>query len=97
MNEGIREPRDLSTYTHSDLKGLFKHLGNRNIHPPYMAQHCMQILRHWVEKRIPLGLPIEPELFINAVMEEWGDKTHDAAEGRPFKRSVTHLCQSETP
>jgi hypothetical protein len=42
INEGIREPRDLSTYTHSDLKGLFKHLGNREIHPPYMAQHRVQ-------------------------------------------------------
>ncbi|MFN9981054.1 MAG: hypothetical protein ACK53Y_14100, partial [bacterium] len=36
IGEGIAEPRDLSTYTHSDLKGLFKHLASRAIHPPYM-------------------------------------------------------------
>jgi hypothetical protein len=74
INEGIREPRDLSTYTHGDLKGLFKHLGNRKIHPFYMAQHHVQILRHWVEKRIPLGLLIGSELFTDQVLKEWGDK-----------------------
>ena len=74
IGEGIAEPRDLSTYTHSNLKGLFKHLASRAIHPPYMAQHKVQILRHWVEKRIPLGLPIEPGLFTNEVMQAWGEK-----------------------
>jgi len=74
IGKGIAEPRDLATYTHSDLKGLFKHLANRAIHPPYMAQHKVQILRHWVEKRIPLGLPIEPGLFTNDVLQAWGEK-----------------------
>jgi len=74
IGEGIQEPNDLATYTHSDLKGLFKHLANREIHPPYMAQHKVQILRHWVEKRLPLGLPIEPGLFTDGVLQEWGEK-----------------------
>jgi hypothetical protein len=74
INEGFIEPRNLATYTHSDLKGLFKHLVNRAIHPPYMAQHKVQILRHRVEKRIPLGLPIEMVLFTNEVLQTWGEK-----------------------
>ena len=53
---------------------MSKHLGNHDIHPPYMAQHRVQILRHWVEKHIPLGLPIDAELFTDAVMSEWGEK-----------------------
>jgi hypothetical protein len=74
MNEGIQEPRDLSTCTHSNLKGLFKHLANCNIHPPFMAQHKVQILWYWVEKWIPLGLPIGPALFTVEVLQVWGDK-----------------------
>jgi hypothetical protein len=46
INEGIHEPRDLSTYTHSDLMGLFKHFGNWEIHPPYNVQHRVKILSH---------------------------------------------------
>jgi hypothetical protein len=65
IGKGIAEPRDLATYTHSDLKGLFKHLANRAIHPPYMAQHKVQILRHWVEKRIShWGFPLNRDCLL---------------------------------
>jgi hypothetical protein len=86
MNEGIQEPGDLSTYTHSNLKGLFKHLANREIHPPYMAQHKLQIVRHWMEKRIPLGLPIEPALFTNEVLQVWGEKMKAANDSKDTEK-----------
>jgi len=56
IEEGITDPEDLVTYTHSDIKTLFKHLANRQVHPPFGSQHKFQILRYWVEKRSPLGL-----------------------------------------
>ena len=33
IEEGITDPEDLVTYTHSDIKTFFKHLSNRQVHP----------------------------------------------------------------
>jgi hypothetical protein len=62
IDEGIT---DLVTYTHSNVKTLFKHMAGHGVHPPFRAQHKFQILRYWVEKRTPLGLDIDSALFTN--------------------------------
>ncbi len=78
--EGISDPSDLVTYAHSDVKTFSKHLANRGIHPPFRVQHKFQIVRYWVEKRTPLGLPVIPDLFTDEKLLKWGEKMKVAAD-----------------
>jgi hypothetical protein len=61
------------TYTHSDVKSFFKHLSNRQVHPPFALQHKFQILHYKVEKQTPLGLDVDSESFTNEEMVTWGE------------------------
>jgi hypothetical protein len=74
IGEGITDPEDLVTYTHSNIKTFFKHLSNQQLHPPFGLQHKFQMLHYWVEKRIPLGLSVNSELFTNVELVTWGEK-----------------------
>ncbi len=80
LGEGITQPEDFQTYTQSDIKAFFKHLSACNIHTPFAAQHNLQILRYWVEKRIPLKLSVDPILFTNEVKDSWGEKMKAASD-----------------
>jgi hypothetical protein len=79
IGEGITDPEDLVSYTHSDIKTFFKHLSNRQVHPPFASQHKFQILHYWVEKQIPLGLDVDSEFVMNEEMVTWGEKMKAAA------------------
>jgi hypothetical protein len=85
IGEGITDPEDLVTYTHSD-KTFFKHLSNRQVHPPFGLQHKFQILCYWVEKRIPLGLSVDSELFTNVELVTWGEKMKTAADEKDAQK-----------
>jgi hypothetical protein len=74
------------TYTHSDIKTFFKHLSNRQVHPPFGSQHKFQILRYWVEKRIPLGLSVDSKLFTNVDMVTWDEKMKAAADDKDAQK-----------
>jgi len=86
IGEGIMDPEDLVTYAHSDTKTFFKHLSNRHVHPPFASQHKFQIMRYWVEKRIPLGLDVDVEFFTNGEMVIWGEKMKAAADEKDAQR-----------
>jgi hypothetical protein len=86
IGEGITDPEDLVTYTHADIKTFFKHLFNRQVHPPFRSQHKFQILRYWVEKRIPLGLSVDSELFTNVELVTWGEKMKAAADDKDAQK-----------
>jgi hypothetical protein len=81
IEEGIESPEDLCTYTQQDVKGLFKHLSTaRTIHAPFGAQHKMQILCYWVEKRSSMGISVDPELFDDDTVVQWGEKMKSASD-----------------
>jgi hypothetical protein len=88
IEEGIMDPEDLVTYTHSDIKTFFKHLSNQQVHPPFGSQHKFQILRYWVEKRIPLGLSVDSELFANVELVTWGEKMKAAADDKDVQKPI---------
>jgi hypothetical protein len=49
-------------------------------------QHKFQILRYWVEKRIPLGLSVDSELFTNVELVTWGEKMKAAADDKDAQK-----------
>jgi hypothetical protein len=97
IQEGITQPEDLRTYTQGDIKAFFKHLSARNIHAPFAAQHNLQILRYWVEKRIPLNLPVDPELFTVDVRDVWGEKMKAAADDQTDSASKKVSISAPAP
>jgi len=86
IGEGITDPEDLVTDTHSDIKTFFKHLSNRQVHPPFGSQYKFQILRYWVEKGILLGLSVDSELFTNVELVTWGEKMKAAADDKDTQK-----------
>jgi hypothetical protein len=86
IGEGITDPEDLVTDTHSDIKTFFKHLSNRQVHPPFGSQYKFQILRYWVEKGILLGLSVDSELFTNVELVTWGEKMKAAADDKDAQK-----------
>jgi hypothetical protein len=89
IDQGIETPSDLDTMTHSDLKAFFKNLTSAGTITPFMAQHRMQILRYWVEKRLPLELPVNAALFTMVVCNEWARKMKAATDDAADKEKVT--------
>jgi hypothetical protein len=91
IDEGLRSPEDLRTYTQQDIRGFFKHLSARNIHTPYGAQHNFQIMRYWVEKRTSMGLSIDEEDFTIEMLNQWGDQMKAASDDKNITSKPTIL------
>ncbi len=52
----------------------------QTIHAPFGAQHKMQILRYWVEKWSSMGISVDPELFDDDTVVQWGEKMKSASD-----------------
>ncbi len=89
MDEGIGSPEDLRTYTQADVKALFKHLASRGMHPPYQAQQKFQIFRYWVEKCIPLALPLNSVVFTDEEIKKWGERMKAASDEKDAGQKST--------